>query len=66
MLSLLGSIELLLFSILQTLYLDFYCLWMVRMLLLVKKWLQLCQVQRVLLIRGFSSVLKLLWQRSDL
>lgn len=56
--------ELLFFSISRTLYLGFYYLWMVRMLLPVKKWLQLCQVLRVLLIRGFSSALKLLWQRS--
>ena len=53
-------------STLQTLYLGFYCLWMVPMLLPVKKWLQLCPVQKLLLIKGFKNALKLWWQRSVL
>ncbi|KAI3831579.1 hypothetical protein MKX03_014672, partial [Papaver bracteatum] len=36
---------------------------MVHMLHLVKKWQQLCPVQKLLLIKDFSSALKQLWLR---
>lgn len=47
-----------LFSILQTLYLGCYYLLMARMLLPVKKWRQLCLVQRVLRTKDFSNALR--------
>ncbi|KAL8539784.1 hypothetical protein ACS0TY_001405 [Phlomoides rotata] len=45
-------------STLQTLFLDFYCLWMVLMLLPAKKWLQQCPVQKVLHIRGLQQCIE--------
>lgn len=50
-------------STLRTLFLNFYCLWMVRMLLPVKKWHQQCPVQKLLLTRGSSCALKHWWLR---
>lgn len=50
-------------SILRTLFLNFCCLWMLHMLLPVKRWHQQCQVQKVLLARGSSSALTQWWLR---